>query len=306
MKENKLQIVISSKFYGGVGGNERHLKAIIESMPENEFYVFAEHVFSKGFVPLSNNHYLNKPLDKNKIYDIYIYLKSCSPDFIGDQYEFKRKVIVQCGNDVFEQEHLFDYIFMQGKNGSELCKDQSKCRIVFSNPELTWPDGFKEVKGLPDKFFLTVFNPLGITKGVHVIYMVAKYSKLPIVWCYDDSTGWDFNNVPHMDNVIQFKNLSQEEIYDLYRKARAYICFSLSEGYGWSIADAFMFDLPIISRDIGIVTMIKNQTGIYMYQDEQELKNYISQANFIKPEYNKSIFSDYSYERIIHQIVPES
>ena len=303
MKNNPLQIVVSATFYGGIGGNERHLKALIESLPEHRFHVFAERVFDTGFVPISGNHDLNRPLDKDTVYDLYIYLRSCSPPYIGDQYAFKRKVIVQCGNRVFDREHLFDDIFMQGTNGLQLCADHDKCKLVVSNPATTWPEGAAAVNDLPRQFYLTVFNPLGRTKGAHVMYMVAKYGRIPIVWCYDDSTGWDFSNVPHMAQVIPLKNLSQEQIHHLYRNATAYVSFSLSEGYGWSVADAFMYDLPIISRDTGIVTLIRDQPGIHVYRDERELADYLRQTAFATPDYDKSLFDDLSYRTAIDDIM---
>lgn len=298
IKKPNLRIAISSFHFGGIGGVERRLKSIVESMPKNEFYVFAEHIKRKGFIPVSKNYYLNKPLKKHEKYDIYLYFKSGTPPYLGDQSNFRKKVIVTNCNDVSKEEHLFDYIIIDGENCLKFCTQHDKCKMVLPDVKITHPKRFKKVKNIPEKFFLTVFNPYrDAIKGYSVFYKMAKYSKLPIIWCYDDTTFGSFKDIPSLENVIQLRNLPQEMLYYLYSKAEAYICFSFKESFGWAIADALVFDLPIISRDIGITTFVKNQEGIHIYKDEDELKRYLNITNFIKPNYDKSILDRYDHKR---------
>ncbi len=305
IKKPKLKVVISTHLFGGIGGTERLSKSIIESMPDYEFHVFAKVIIKQRIYTYFKNYYLNKPLDKNKSYDIYINLNCHYPGGIEDLSHFKKKVIVPTGAPVFEKEQLFDYVFLDANNRKNFCSKNVKTKIAVSDITITYPKTFKKVKNLPSKFLLTVFNHYGKIKGSEVLYEVAKYSKLPIIWCWNNATAENLKVISNLKNVIQLPNLSQEELYYLYTKASGYISFSLSEGFGFAIADAFMFDLPIISRNIGIVTLINKQKGVHIYNNEKELKEYLNKTKFIKPHYDKSILNKFNYKKQINKILNE-
>jgi len=151
-----------------------------------------------------------------------------------------------------------------------------------------------------------VFNPYGPVKGKGVLAEVAQYCKFPIVWCYNDMTryrhfGTDYKTPP-IDNVIQLRNISQSELYYLYEKAAAYICFSINEGFGWAVADAFVYDLPIISRNTGIVTFLGDQKGVMRYRTKEELIGHLAEGCLEKPDYNKSILDKYTYRGLVDRL----
>ncbi|MBU0762880.1 MAG: hypothetical protein KKD39_07620 [Candidatus Altiarchaeota archaeon] len=302
MGSKRKKIVVSAGYCGGIGGAERNLKAMIESMPEHEFHIMAKKVVNTGYFPGSGNFRLNETLDKDEEYDLYIYMRAGKPPYVGDRYNFRKKAIIQSGNPVFDLEKKFDYIIMQGIDGLKLCSRKDKCKIVVADPRTTWPEKLKKVEGLPKKFYLTVFNPYHPLKGAHILYMVAKYSKYPMIWCYNSSSELDYSNIGEIENVLQLHNLPQEKLYYIYSKATAYVSFSLSEGYGWAIADAIALNLPIVSRSIGVVTMLEDKSGVRIYNNERELKKIIENAEFTKAKYDK-IFKQHTYKKLFKEIL---
>ena len=99
------------------------------------------------------------------------------------------------------------------------------------------------------------------------------------------------------------KNLSQEELYYVYEHALAYISFSHSEGLGWSIAEAFYTGLPIISREVGFVTHIKDQPGVFVYREEAELFERVGRLDFAPPRYDYDYLDRNSFENVFERII---
>jgi Glycosyl transferases group 1 len=308
MIKRPLTIVISTVYFGGIGGSERRLKTIVESMPENDFYIFSEKVIHDGYFPATQNFSLNSPLDPSTAYDAYIYFAGMAPRYLGNDYSFKKKIALINGTEEFSDEHLFDCSFLSGRDGLDCLKGISKHFFAIPDVTLTHPKTVKAVAHLPNEYVLSVFNPYGSVKGRHILSEVARHSKFPIVWSYNDMTrsrnfNMDYTAMAPTDNVIQFRNLSQEELHYLYKKAKAYVCFSIKEGFGWAVADAFVYDLPILSRNTGIVTFMNTQKGVTTYETTEELISSLVGGHFEKPNYDKSIFDEYDYRKRIAQVM---
>ena len=58
------------------------------------------------------------------------------------------------------------------------------------------------------------------------VFRAADHGAVPIVWCYSDKSGLKFAGLTEHPNVIQLKNLTQEELYYVYDHAMAYLSFS--------------------------------------------------------------------------------
>lgn len=304
-KPPALRIVLSSHFFGGVGGTEKLLQAVVDSMPDCEFLIMADDIRLNGFVPKSYNHYVALTPKKNCIYDVYLYFcGGGKPHYLGDKYKFKIRAIDTNAAQIFDIEHLFDYVLIQSEIWSRFSSDASK--IVYAFPEVrsTLPKRRTPVPGLPGRFLLTVFNPFAkAQKGQEVLFSIAPHSALPIVWCYSDASGWDFSTLPATPNVIHLRNLTQEQLYWVYEHAAGYVSFAFYESYGWTLAEAFTSGLPIIARETGIMPYIKQQTGVHLYENEEQLKELLRRDDFDKPNYDESFFLDNSYAQVMRRLI---
>jgi hypothetical protein len=234
----KRRILISTAFFGGVGGVEKLLQSIVESMPDTLFYIHAREVRTEGFVPRTRNFLLNWLPAPGVQLDLYVYLAGGGrPAYLGGRYAFTASIVDTCGADIQDIESKFDWIAIQSGNASRYSGREEKWIPAF--PRVSLPAGRKPID-LPEKYFLTVFNPYSDKlKGGDVVFRAAEHSAMPIVWCYSDKSGLKFAALREHPNVIQLKNLSQEALYHVYEHASAYVSFSLSESMGWSIMEAF-------------------------------------------------------------------
>lgn len=304
LRPPKYRILISSAFFGGVGGVEKLLQSIVESMPDALFYVHAREVRTEGFVPRTRNYLLNWLPASGTSLDLYVYFAGGGrPPYLGDAYRFATSIIDTCGADIRDIEDKFDWVAIQTGNAARYSKREDKWVLAFPTMRLTFPAGRKPVE-LPDRYFVTVFNPYSDKlKGGDVVFRAAAHAAVPIVWCYSDKSGLKFDGLTEHPNVIQLKNLSQEELYYVYEHALAYISFSHSEGLGWSIAEAYYTGLPIISREVGFVTYIKDQPGVFVYQEEAELFEQVRRLDFEPPRYDYTYLDQNSFEKVFERII---
>lgn len=303
-KPPKHRILISTAFFGGVGGVEKLLKTLVESMPDSMFYIVAREVRTVGFIPATPNYLVNWPLRDGAHFDLYVYFAGGGkPTYLGDRYHFRAKLIDHCGADIRDIENKFDWIAIQTGNAGKYSGQPPKWVFAFPNLRFSFPSGRRPVR-LPDRYFVTVFNPYsGKLKGNDAVYLAADAAAVPIVWCFSDKSGLKFDGLADHPNVIKLKNLSQEELYYVYEHALAYISFSHSEGLGWSIAEAFYLGLPIIAREVGFLTYVSDQPGIHLYRTEEELCALVSRESFGQPNYNYELLDDSSFEKVIDKII---
>lgn len=307
-EKKPLNIVISTVYFGGIGGSERRLKSIVESMPENRFHIFAPKTIQDGFVPVTRNYTLNEPLKKGVNYDAYLYFAGLKPAYLGRDYSFRTQMALINGTEKFAGERRFDYAVLSGADGVNCLTGTA--RIVFALPDVTvtHPKETRKIEGLPERFFLTVFNPYEALKGKALLAEVSSNARLPIVWCYNDMTRShhlkkNYAGMEPLPNVIQFRNLPQEELHYLYQKASAYVSFSMREGFGWSAADALVYNLPVISRNTGVATFFNRQPGVMTYETPEELRALLARDSFENPRYDLTPFSASSYRRLLDQVL---
>lgn len=296
--------MISSAFFGGVGGVEKLLKSVIESMPDALFYIMAREVRCAGFLPETHNYLLNiRPSRKTPINLYFYFAGGGRPTYLGKQYAIKSSMIDTCGSNIRDIEGQFDWVAIQTGNAGKYSQAEEKWALAFPDMRRTFPKGRKPV-ALPPRYFVTVFNPYSDKlKGGDVVYRAADHAALPIVWCYSDQSGLKFPGMKDHSNVIHLKNLSQEELYYVYEHAYAYISFSHSEGLGWAIAEAFYSGLPIITREVGVVTYIKNQPGVFVYHDEEELFHRVQSLDVARPDYDTRYLDQHSFDKIFERII---
>jgi len=318
-----MNIAINIAITGGIGGIERNLYTFVRAMQAHSIDIYTMQFIPRGFMPQGNNVNIRWFEEKNgeyhieledkKNYDIYFYYAACSPIYIGNHLKTQKKVVIPNGNDVRGIEKNFDYVFCQAENGTRYFNDMTK-KLPITPCVITPVDRVEPVNGLPSHFYLTVFNPyfrnchyddgFKPCKGYDLIYELADNLALPLVWCHSDRSLPVQENIKEHPNIIHMPNLSQEKLYYLYEHASAYISFSREESFGWALADAIMFDKPIISRNVGVISSLNpKQKGLYIYNNVEELKKLMGRQSFEKGDYDKELFSPEIFENKIISII---
>lgn len=311
-----MKIAISIGIVGGIGGIERNVYTFVKAMEAHMIDIYAMQFIPRGFVPRGDNvtigwfekrnDGLHITIDKDKEYDLYFYYAACGPVYIGNHLNVRKKLVLPNGNDVRAIEKYFDYVVCQAEDGIRYFDDMSK--KVLITPCVIIPVTHTEpMEGIPSRFFLTVFNSYDLNrqyddglkpcKGYDLIYELADHFELPLVWCHSDESLPSKHNIKEHPNIIHFHNLKQEKMYYLYEKATAYVSFSREESFGWSIADAMMFDKPIISRNIGVISSCDfNQKGFYIYDNTLQLQDLLRKDSFENGAYDKECFLPQRFE----------
>ena len=175
--------------------------------------------------------------------------------------------------------------------------------LAFPEIAATIPQRLEPVPGLPEEFLLTVFNPfVAAQKRQDLLQQAATVSRLPIVWCFSDRT-YAIAELPARPGLIPLRNLTQPQLYYVYRKAAAYVSFSTYESFGWSLAEAFFMNLPVVSRRTGIVPFVEEQEGIHVYETDEELMQLLARCEFIRPTYDRTVFAEHSYRAALEGAV---
>lgn len=301
------RIVLSSHYLGGVGGTEKLVTSVIESMPDAEFYILADEVRFVGFYPKTYNYYVNKTPSCKIVYDAYLYFCGGGrPKYIGKKFQFKKRIVDTNAARIYDIENDFDHVLIQSTAWQSFTQAKEKCELAFPVVKQTIPSGRVPIENLPEKYLITVFNPFSkAQKGQEILHALAPNSRLPIVWCFSDQSGWDFASLPKTPNVIYLRNLTQEQLYYVYERAAAYVSFALYESYGWTLAEAFTLGLPIISRATGIIPYIRDQKGVFVYETEQELSSFLDMEFFPKTGYDEMFFVENSYPAAIERLTRE-
>ena len=312
-----MNIAISIAITGGIGGIERNLYTFVKAMNAHAIDIYTMQFIPMGFVPSGDNvtirwfekknNDLHIKIEDTKDYDLYFYYAACRPIFIGDYLRVGKKLIISNGNDIRDIEHLFDYVACQADDSVRYFDDMNK-KLDITPCVIIPVKKTEPIEGLPDNYFLTVFNPydricqyddgMKPYKGYDLIYELADFFALPLVWCHSDQTFPIKQNIRKHPNIIHMHNINQEKLYYLYEHATAYVSFSREESFGWSLADAIMFDMPIISRRIGIISSLEpKQKGLYLYKNTKDLHDLLKSANFEKGDYEKDFFSPKLFEK---------
>ncbi len=320
-----MKIAVSIAVTGGTGGVARNLYTLSTVMASHTVDIYTMRFIPRGLVPQGKNvsirWFEQGPQGPcitlyNRLYDLYIYYASRQPIYLGSHLNARKKAVLPNGNDVRAIETHFDYVLCQADDGIRYFEDLTKKAII--EPCVTLPvDHFESIEGLPDKYFLTVFNPYDLDreysdgfkpyKGQDLLYETADHFALPLIWCHGDEAVHTEHNLEDHPNIIHFHNLAQEKMYYLYQQAAAYVSFSREEGYGWAIADAMLFDKPVISRRVGVLSSFDpDQHGLHLYHSKEELIKLISRDAFGAGAYDKSIFSPKRFEnKLMNLIEPD-
>lgn len=294
-----MKVLISAGTMGGSGGAQRALRSTLRALADDQVDVVARKIIGHEHLDAnvrvwSNLHwrwrgsdsrvgmnakisrYLINPLRRTIFPDYDVYIRLFQGADLTNAVRAGLRLIVPSGNPVSsELANRYDFVAMQAPDNATLLEDPSRGTLV--RPPLYEPSEWVRVPddvSLPDKFILTVFNPYGPIKGTEDLGRVVDQVPMPIVWCHSgDSLAFDIPSELHEHpNLVHVESPSPAELRFLYQRCVAYVCFSLSEGFGWSIADGLRYSPKVISRQIGILTNPEAlDDGVFIVDDDWDL-----------------------------------
>lgn len=301
-----MRVLISTPFYGGVGGLERHVHSVVRALAAEGIHVdiVARRVVPNGFYAVTNHVRLLSP---SRIVPVGVFRRSLlrqgwkafRPMFryrqrwdydlyihyfhgydLSTALQSRVRVIIPAGNVITERFLGFDAVLLEAPDNEQFVPPGIASVLipppVFRESEYSHP-----IAGLPPRFLLTVFNPYGEVKGGDVMLRVADHSADPIVWCSSKVTREFDLSVYRHPNIIPIETPSQSELRWLYENCRSYVSFSRSEGFGWAIADALQYGSAIVARRLGVLTIPNvDQSSVNTYESIDGLLATIAQDDF--------------------------
>jgi hypothetical protein len=287
-----MRVLLSTPYLGGSGGIERHVASTIQCLGEDhEIDVWAANVSPRGYSerPRRGRLLTPEPLwskvhrrirgthHRRAPYDAYLYYQHARD--VQGFFTVGVRMVIPCGDDVRHLEHRFDAVLLEAPDNARLVGDQSKAVLV--PPPLNVPASRAQpVDGIPDEFFLTVFNPHHPRKGLADLRAVAPRSPIPFVWCRAGRFAGE-HPADELDGVVALEDLRQEELRHLYEHCRAYVSFDHNRGFGWSLADALQYGVPTLSRGLGVMSIPGvDHTGCVVYESNDELLAHLHAGGF--------------------------
>ena len=295
-----MKVLISANVLGGPGGAQRALHSTLRALDGANIEVVARRQVDFGPIAglarqprISSNRDLRwvgsnsafgvngtiaralNPLRRvtRPRQDLYLELFQGAP--LGNAVRAGMRLLIPSGNTVPAHRTTgIDLVAMQAPSNEALLPPGTKSVLlpppVYPLAETEESPGVK----LPPRFLLTVFNPYGEIKGSQDMARVADSSPLPIVWCHTSTTltfDVDASLSAHR-KIIHVESPTPAQLRYLYERTSGYLCLSLSEGFGWSIADALRYSYVVISRPIGLLSDPRApRDGVHLAGDDWEI-----------------------------------
>ena len=189
----------------------------------------------------------------NGRYDVY--LQFLAGATLSSAVRADARLVVPSGNVIANSvaDH-FDAVAMQAPDNSRLVPPGARS-VLLPPPVYDLAPETKAPAGpLPERYLLTVFNPYDPIKGLAELQGAADEAPLPIVWCHSQATvrfeiPHDLRSHPRIHHVT---DATPAQLRYLYENCAAYVSFSLTEGFGWSAADALRYSPAVATRPIGV------------------------------------------------------
>lgn len=200
---------------------------------------------------------LVNPLRRRFLPHYDVLLRSATGPNVAPTITARLKLLVPSGSWLTsEQVRGYDFVAMQAPDNHRMAPPGFPVTLL-APPVYPLSDCVTRPEvPLPPSYVLTAFNPYDPIKGLDDLSVAATAAPIPIVWCHSERTvkGEIPSALREHPNIIHCVDPSPSELLFLYQECSAYLCFSKSEGFGWSIADALRHAPAIISREIGVLT----------------------------------------------------
>jgi len=320
-----MRILISSQYAYLVCGIRRYITEICKCFSDCEIDIFSKNLVKDDFfnqfdyVKVFDNLTLLRQHSIENDVNLYIQLGYFGKDAINYFYKELNKavkILIPSGFEINPNViDMFDFVTYQAHNlHLYIDRDSDKKRLIIPPILYKNKEDYCEEMGevLGEEYFFTLFNPYpleetqgkGFIKGQDILLGVANKINRKIAWGFSTDIN-DFSEYENIsDNIIVLKNLTNTQIACLYKRAKAYVSFSRQEGFGWAMMDALLYDIPVVSRNIGGVTLFE-EDGIYKYNNSDELANLLKKEKYDKPNIDKKIFSRERYRNEIFLLMKE-
>ena len=229
-----------------------------------------------------------------KPYDLHLHLPSAID--VSDQFEARVRAVIPAGQNVEGIEQQFSAVLMEAPSNDEFVSGETSM-VLMPPPVLPVPRS-EPVDGLPDTFFLTVFNPYSQIKGSDLLHVIVEESPVQIVWCHSDVTRaieFDRALINH-PKIVHVSDATPSMIRYLYERCLAYVSLSFREGFGWAIADALIYGAPLIARRTGVLTIPGlDLSGVDLYESTDELRLLVKLARGGRSVRDTSLLSEEAF-----------
>ena len=310
------RIIVICRFHGGFGGEENYVRCLLDALPDVETHVLVTRkIREDGLVPTKRANLFVWPMTFLAALGLLVRFRnaidlciSFSVDrFPGRGFFYRLAslfriplLVVPAGNRLGRAERYFDHVLWEASNAEVFGADKSAKGLVVPPPALH--PGNRPVVGIPfrldGEFFLTVFNDYDAKlKGSDLLAQFARQVQCRVVWV--TALAVDPASMPPNVCIL---SAGRSLISLLMTHCRAYICFSASEGFGWSMFEAMMHQKPILSRWIGVATDYKHD--VLHWQSLEDLISIIKSGSIpAAVRYDMSRFSPERYRSALSDIL---
>lgn len=292
-----MRVLVSAGWLGGAGGAERALQSVLRALSSDNVDVVARQHLGGHFAAVGEDVGVHALLDwrwrasartsgvKGRLiqgvlnpirrailpdYDVYI--QFFSGGNISPTVNAGVRLLIPSGLDVPpDMAAKYDYIALQSPDNVKLAPAGAATTLL--PPPLFDLSDHTERPGpvLPDRYYLTVFNPYDAVKGADDLARAADTAPHPIVWCHSRRTlQWTLpENLADHPRIVHVDDPAPAEMRFLYENCLAYLSFSRSEGFGWSTADALRYSGAVVSRELGVLSYPEAwQAGVFRVGDQ--------------------------------------
>ena len=291
-----MRVLVSAAWLGGAGGAERALHSVLRALPGDHVDVVVREQLDGPYAQVGANarvfslydwrwRWANmrtgvkgslvqrvvNPLRRFIMPGYDIYLQFFSGADLNDTIRAKVRLLIPSGNEVPpEKATRFDAIALQAPDNVRFVPPGARTVLlappVHDLAERAEPPAIE----LPERFYLTVFNPYGGVKGSDDLARVVDSAPFPIVWCHSQATV--AHNIPeelaHHPRIVHVEDATREQLRYLYEHCDGYVSLSKTEGFGWSIADALRYSPAVYSRRVGVLTFPEGDALAWVQCDE--------------------------------------
>ncbi len=277
-----MRVLISAGWLGGAGGAERALHSVLRALEDDDVDVVVRERLGGPLGTTGPRTHVYPPLGwrwraaaretglkgtliqrivnpvRSRILPHYdVYLQFFAGPNLNPTIRAGIRLLIPSGNEVPpEVAARYDYIALQAPDNDRFVPDGIPTVLLPPPVYDIAQSGEAPALDLPDQFYLTVFNPYGIVKGTNHLARIAAEATHPIVWCHSQATTQFAipDSLAGHPNIVHVEDATPAELRFLYERCVAYVSLSLSEGFGWSIADALHYSPAIVARRIGVLT----------------------------------------------------
>lgn len=277
-----MRVLVSAAWMGGAGGAERALHSILRALEGDHVDVVVRERLSGPYAEVGARvrvfslfdwqwrwanmrtglkgrlvQLVINPLRRRVLPRYDVYLQFFSGADLNDTVRAGVRLLIPSGNAIPAQVAArYDAIAMQAPDNMRFVPDGARAVLlpppVFDLAERTEPPAVE----LPDRYYLTVFNPYGGVKGTDDLAAVVNAAPHPIVWCHSQATVK--HTIPESlakhPRIVHVEDATPAQLRYLYERCEGYVSVSKTEGFGWSIADALRYSPRVFGRAIGVLT----------------------------------------------------